>query len=274
MNLENKRSLKILINEASKFKRFDEDTQRIYIADYRKYKNTNLLHKIVNNNLLFVISRARSYIELNLPIEDMVNEGVIGLIDAIDRFDLDKKVKGRNIKFLTYAGNHINRYIRMYINDYSLDLHIPHNIIYAHYKVNRENDRFYAENGYLPDKDTLIENINKKSKKKYSDQDIIDAVIFINNIMEKHKSKLNKNEENDFDKFEFLSEEIFSNNIKESLKVLNNIEEKFILDFYGFNSKIKFSDMASKYSTKYKNIREIHDRIISKMKNYNKKEIK
>jgi len=261
MILENKRSLTLLINETNKFERFDDKTQRKYIADYKKYGNSNLLHKIVNNNLLFVIFKARGYIELNLPIEDMVNEGVIGLIKAINLYDHTAKTK-----LLSFAGFYIDKYIKLYINDFSLDLHIPYNIIYTHYKVNKVSQKFFATNGYEPEYENILEEVRKLKGKKESEQNVKDAIIFINNIKEKHESRLNKLEEVDFDKFEFTSNEIKDNRLLSSLNSLTNIEKKFIMDYYGFDSKMKFMDIAKKYRIKYDNLKKVHDRIINKMK--------
>jgi RNA polymerase primary sigma factor len=53
---------------------------------------------LITANLRFVVLVAKSYINRGLPLEDLINEGNIGLINAIDHFDPE-----RGCHFITYA---------------------------------------------------------------------------------------------------------------------------------------------------------------------------
>ncbi|MBD3238946.1 MAG: sigma-70 family RNA polymerase sigma factor, partial [Chitinivibrionales bacterium] len=55
------------------------------------------LHRLITANLRFVVSVARNYQHQGVPLEDLVNEGNIGLIRAARKFD-EKK----NFKFISY----------------------------------------------------------------------------------------------------------------------------------------------------------------------------
>ena len=61
---------------------------------------------IINSNLRFVVSVAKTYVNQGLSMEDLVGEGNYGLIQALDRFDLTYKNK-----FITYAVWWIRHYI-------------------------------------------------------------------------------------------------------------------------------------------------------------------
>jgi len=65
--------------------------------------------QLVENNLKFVVKIAHSYKGM-LSLEDLIQEGNIGLMKAAERFDTS-----RDIKFITYAVHYIKKYMRMAI---------------------------------------------------------------------------------------------------------------------------------------------------------------
>jgi RNA polymerase primary sigma factor len=76
--------------------------------------------KLVTSNLRFVVSIAKRYQHLGLPLSDLINEGNIGLINAIDQFD-----ETRGVKFSSYASWLIKRQIFQALADKSKIVRIP-----------------------------------------------------------------------------------------------------------------------------------------------------
>lgn len=62
---------------------------------------------LVEANLRLVVSIAQRYKDLGLPLEDLIQEGNLGLMQAVDRFD-----QARKLRFSTYAGWWIRKYIK------------------------------------------------------------------------------------------------------------------------------------------------------------------
>ena len=69
-----------------------------FIKDWQISKNQKSLNKIVSAHLRLVISIANKFRNYGLPINELVQEGNVGLMQAIDKFDLD-----RDVRFSTYS---------------------------------------------------------------------------------------------------------------------------------------------------------------------------
>ncbi len=78
------------------------------------------LKKLVKHNLRFVVSVAKKYKNLGIPLLDLINEGNLGLIKAAKKFDPDK-----DIKFISYAAWWIKQSIMKYITEQSAPIKIP-----------------------------------------------------------------------------------------------------------------------------------------------------
>jgi RNA polymerase primary sigma factor len=77
---------------------------------------------LINSNIRFVINIARQYLGQGMDLADLVSEGVIGLIRAIDKFD-----PSMGNKFITYAGWWIRQSILQALNEHTKSVRIPLN---------------------------------------------------------------------------------------------------------------------------------------------------
>ncbi|MBD3307377.1 sigma-70 family RNA polymerase sigma factor [candidate division KSB3 bacterium] len=89
--------------------------------------------KLITSNLRFVVSIAKKYQHLGLPLSDLINEGNIGLINAIEQFD-----ETRGVKFSSYASWLIKRQIFQALADKSKIVRIPIKRVLALLKQNRK----------------------------------------------------------------------------------------------------------------------------------------
>jgi RNA polymerase primary sigma factor len=73
-------------------------TQECDLARGIRVNDQEALHTLVKSNLRFVVSIAKEYAHYGVPLEDLINEGNLGLLKAAQRFD-----ETRGYKFISYA---------------------------------------------------------------------------------------------------------------------------------------------------------------------------
>jgi RNA polymerase primary sigma factor len=72
--------------------------EEIKLAEYIKAGDPKAIQEMVRRNLKYVVTVANKYRGLGISLQDLIEEGNIGLIQAAKRFDVS-----RNVKFITYA---------------------------------------------------------------------------------------------------------------------------------------------------------------------------
>lgn len=127
----NSDSIGCYFNEISKIKLLTTE-QEIELADQIAKGSQEALTKIVEANLRFVISVAKNYQNQGLPLEDLINEGNIGLIKAASKFD-----NNRGFKFISYAVWWIRQGMLQAISEQSRLIRIPSNQTISINKLNK-----------------------------------------------------------------------------------------------------------------------------------------
>lgn len=131
-----------------------ELTQRIKKGDIEAR------NKLIEANLRFVITIAKQYLHSGLPLEDLINEGNIGLITAAEKFD-----ETRGFKFISYAVWWIRQNIIQAIGQDGRQIRLPFNQQTLIQKINRVTDQFRQDEQRDPSVDELAEVLNESSDK-------------------------------------------------------------------------------------------------------------
>jgi RNA polymerase primary sigma factor len=101
--------------------------------------------RLVNSNLRLVISNARSYEGLDLPLMDLIQEGMLGLIRAAEKFDWRK-----GYKFSTYATFWIRESIQRAIANRARPIRVPVHIGQRERRIGRARAELAAKLGREP----------------------------------------------------------------------------------------------------------------------------
>lgn len=125
------------------------------LAIKAKAGDQKALERLVKCNLRFVLTIAKEYQHGNVDIEDLINEGNIGLIKAIDRFDADK-----GFRFISYAVWWVRQSIMQYIYDHGNMVRLPINKINVIGKVNKASEQLFHKLDREPTSEELQEVTN------------------------------------------------------------------------------------------------------------------
>lgn len=111
--------------------------------------------KLTESNLRLVVYIAKKQKGHNIPLEDLIQEGNLGLLKAIERFDWKK-----GFRFSTYATWWIKQAISQYVLKRKKIIRLPAHAVSAQKKLIQATDAFKETNGYGPTSEELSEMID------------------------------------------------------------------------------------------------------------------
>lgn len=133
-------AITLYLNEVGKYPILKVEEEKQILEEVAR-GNMEAKEKLINSNLRLVISIAKNYQSNKIDIMDLIQDGNIGLIKAIEKFD---KTKG--CKFSTYATWWIRREMTVAIQENYSEIRLPANQHINVKKLKRIQNEFYQEN--------------------------------------------------------------------------------------------------------------------------------
>lgn len=155
---------------------FSDKALQNYLAEISKYKTLSreeehelglkarsgdeaAMNMLIQSNLKFVVKIASRYQNRGLSLSELISEGNIGLIKAIEKFDPDK-----DIKLISYAIWWIKQRIMLAVSEKSSLIRVPLGKSSAAHRVKATSDRIFSETGETATNDELSERMNITEK--------------------------------------------------------------------------------------------------------------
>lgn len=160
------RSFGQYLDEIGRYPLIDR-TEEARLAEEARGGSEEAFDKLVRSNLRFVVKVAKKYRNQGVPLQDLVNEGNVGLIRAAKKFD-----ERRGIKFITYAVWWIRQAILQAIAEQSRIVRVPLNRAAALHRIGQRKSLLRQDLGREPTMDELADGLDLS-------QSVLDATLAI-----------------------------------------------------------------------------------------------
>ena len=233
----------------------------------KKIKNGDkkAVDKLITSNLRFVISVAKQYQGQGIDLIDLIQEGNIGLQEAVGKWDVDK-----GFKFISYAVWWIRQSIVLALSNKSRTIRVPTSQLAQIQRINKVISEFEIEHERKPS-DAELSNITGIAENKI--QSILNSISKLvsvdNPITNDEEGTLvdiipNKNSiPSDYK----LMEESQVNNINEILDKLTPREHDVLRMYFGINcDPMTLDNISNKFGLTNERTRQIKDGAIKSLK--------
>jgi RNA polymerase primary sigma factor len=221
---------------------------------------------MISSNLRLVVTVARNYVDYGLPLLDLISEGNIGLMKAVERFDLSKRAK-----LSTYAVWWIRQSIKRAISNQSKIVRLPVHLGDKMSKLRRVALRMSEELGREPTDDELSVEIGIASEKVSDLRSAgirpasLDAPIGDDDLTEFGESVADEEARTPF---ELLREKDLHNKVDGLLDELDAREKKIISQRFGFGGgeRKTLQEVGNKLGVSRERIRQLENIALAKLR--------
>jgi len=169
-------SLSIYLSEISRIPLLTPAEEK-RLAKLAQKGNAEARRQLIVSNLRLVVSIAKKYLYYGLPLLDLIEEGNLGLMKAVERFDPD-----RGCKFSTYATWWIRQAVTRALSNYGRTVRIPVYVTDNIAKYKKTAEELYIKKGRQPEIEEIAEAMGIKLKEAEKIRSFVDEVTPLENL--------------------------------------------------------------------------------------------
>ncbi|MGM0431804.1 MAG: sigma-70 family RNA polymerase sigma factor [Spirochaetota bacterium] len=244
-----------------------ERDEEVELATKAAEGDKKAINKLVESNLRFVVNVAKKYQNQGIPLIDLINEGNIGLMNAIERYDVSK-----GYHFISYAVWWIRQAILKSIYEKSRTIRLPLNRANELIQIQKAQKELTAKNGDEPE-------LKEIAKLTQLDAQHVSDLLSISRDMVSLETPVfadkNNSELGDFiEDLDYKSpereavESSLRNDINAVLETLSKKESDIIEHRFGLNGKhpMSLKEIGDMYNLTKERIRQIEKKALERLR--------
>src|SRR4029079_5339700 len=151
-------TLRLYLKEISQFPQLTPEEEKALGAQVQN-GDEDAFRKLIEANLRFVVGMAKKYARSGYPLHELINEGNLGLIEAVSRFDPE-----RGVRFITYASWWIRQAILAAIAHHGQVFRLPPKLKHELYRFDTKVATLTQELGHRPSVDEISKELGMSEK--------------------------------------------------------------------------------------------------------------
>jgi len=239
--LKDVRKLKVMTPERER-----ELAERMLSGFITEEETKEIQKELLEGNLLFVITVSKQYQIQGLDLPDLIAEGNLGLMKAIENFDWSKR-----LRFISYAVWWVRQSILQSLNENARTIRLPVNVVQELHKAKKELEKAGVD---LPEKfANLPYTVNLDNPLNEEGDTLLDIL---------------KNPNADLADANMSTEETLKEKLLSMLDVLDEREKIIIQDYFGLSGSTRtLEDIGNDFDLTKERVRQIKEKALRKLRN-------